>query len=125
MSAYVGKAAIIRAPFGDGTNSTRVRFYTCDSTSKANSLPDAWADQYILITNEGTVTAQFFISKLSTASCDETLAATDAGLASASLGGGITAGQSRHVLLPARDANETLYLVRASTSSCPLRVELT
>jgi hypothetical protein len=125
MSGILNKAANIVAPYGDGTANTNVRYFTCDSTSRCDALPDTWAGKFVMLTNEGSVNVRWFTSRLSTASCDETLTAQDAGRASASLGGVIPAGQSVHRRLPTLSKGEHLYLVRAATASCPLTLELT
>jgi hypothetical protein len=119
----MSKAEDIKAPFGDGTNVTNVRLFTCDSTSRANALPASFSGKYIEITNETTNLAQFFFSKNSGATCDETIAAADAGASSASLGGSLAGSASKHLTLPYWANNETMYFVRASVTSTSLRVE--
>lgn len=113
-----------RAPFGDGTNSTSVRLFTCDSTSRAHAVPSSWAGKMVLIVNETANLAQFFFSKNGSAQCDETIAAADAGAASAQLGGSIPGNSGRKVKIPAIADGETLYFVRASVTSTSLRLEL-
>ncbi len=119
----MSKAEDIKAPFGNGTDVTNVRLFTCDSTSRANALPASFSGKYIEITNETANLAQFFFSKNSGATCDETIAAADAGASSASLGGSIAGSTSKQLLLPYWANNETMYFVRASVTSTSLRVE--
>ena len=119
----MNKSEDIKAPFGDGTNVTNVRLFTCDSTSRANALPASWSGKYIEITNETANLAQFFFSKNASATCDETIAAADAGASSASLGGSIAGSTSKQLLLPSWQPTETMYFVRASVTSTSLRLE--
>jgi hypothetical protein len=118
------QAANLIAPFGDNVAVTNVRYFTCDSTSKTNAIPDAWCGKYVLITNDSANAAQFFFSKASGASCDETIAATAAGASSVSLGGYIAGGGVRHMRVPSKLDGETMYFVRASVSAATLRMEL-
>lgn len=113
----------IKAPFGDGVAVTNVRLFTCDSTSRTNSIPNSWSGKYIEITNETANLAQYFFSKNASASCDETIAATDAGASSASLGGSLLGSMSKQVLLPYWPETETMYFVRASATFTSLRLE--
>jgi hypothetical protein len=119
----MSKSEDIKAPFGDGTNVTNVRLFTCDSTSRANALPASWSGKYIEITNETANLAQYFFSQNASATCDETIAAADAGASSASLGGSIAGSASKQVLLPYWANNATVYFVRASVTSTSLRLE--
>ena len=118
-----GKVDDIKAPYGDGSAVTNVRLFTCDATSRANALPAAWAGKYIELTNETANLAQYFFSKNASATCDETIAAADAGASSASLGGSIAGSSSKQVLLPYWRGDETMYFVRASVTSTSLRLE--
>lgn len=113
----------IKAPFGDGVNATNVLLFNCDSTSRANALPASWSGRYIEITNETANLAQYFFSKNSGATCDETIAAAAAGAANASLGGSILGSTSKQVKLPFWGPDETMYFVRASVTSTSLRIE--
>lgn len=113
----------VKAPFGNGTDVTNVRLFTCDSTSRANAIPSSWSGKFIEITNETANLAQYFFSKNSSASCDETIAAADAGASSASLGGSILGNSSKQILLPYWEATELMYFVRASGTSTSLRLE--
>ncbi len=113
----------IKAPFGDGSAVTNVRLFTCDSTSRANAIPAEWSGKFIEITNETTNMAQYFFSKNASATCDETIAATDAGTSSASLGGSILGSATKQLLLPYWSTTETMYFVRASATSTSLRLE--
>lgn len=119
----MSKAEDIKAPFGDGVAVTNVRLFTCDSTSRANALPASLSGKYIEITNETANLAQYFFSKNSGATCDETIAAADAGASSVSLGGSILGSSSKQLLLPYWQPTETMYFVRASVTSTSLRVE--
>lgn len=124
MPGAVYQSVNVKAPFGDGTNATSVRFFTCDSSSKANAIPADWAGKYVFLTNESANAARFFFSKNASATCDETVAATDAGASSASLGGSLPGSATRHVRVPAITPGETLYFVRASASSTTITMEL-
>ena len=117
---FEAKAANNKAPFGDGVASTSTRLFTCDSTSRANAIPDAWAGTFLRVAN-GANAAQYFFSKNSGASCDETIAAADAGAASPSLGELIPANTVVKVRVPGPlQPGETMYLVRASVSTTTL-----
>jgi hypothetical protein len=124
MSVYDNKAAQVVAPYGDGSANTNVRLFTCDSTSRPNAIPGDWAGKIVRISNETANLAQFFFSKSSVASCDETLAATDAGQASPSLGDSIAGNSEIHVLIPNKESHETIYFVRASVTPTSLRMRL-
>lgn len=123
---YQNKAAVVLAPFGDGTTNTSVRFYDCTSTSQAHAVPSAWAGRIVRITNETANLAQFFFSFTSTASCDETIAAAANGGGSASLGDSIAGNTELHVQLPSlpNPSADTLYFVRASVTNTSLRMRL-
>lgn len=125
MGVFDTKAAIVKAPYGDGTNNTSVRFYDCTSTSQAHAVPAAWAGKIVRISNETANLAQFFFSFNSAATCDETIAAAANGGGSASLGGSIAGNTERHVQLPELpESYSTLYFVRASVTNTSLRLEL-
>ncbi len=124
MSVYDNKAAQIVAPFGDGSANTSVRLFTCDSTSRAHAIPADWCGKIVRISNETANLAQFFFSKNSTATCDETLVASDAGQPSPSLGEALPGNTEIHVLVPNKEQYETMYFVRASATSTSLRMRL-
>lgn len=126
MGVYDTKAAIIKAPFGDGTANTSVRFYDCTSTSQAHAVPASWAGKIIRIANETANLAQFFFSFNSAATCDETIVASANGGGSVSLGGSIDGNSERHVQLPIlpNENFDTLFFVRASAMNTSLRLEL-
>lgn len=126
MGVFDTKAAIIKAPFGDGTNNTEVRFYDCTPTSQAHIVPRSWAGKIIRIANETANLANFFFSFNSAATCDETIAATANGGGSVSLGGSIAGNTERHVQLPIlpNENQDNLYFVRASVTNTSLRLEL-
>lgn len=124
MGVYDTKAAIIRAPYGDGST-TNVLFFDCTSTSQASALPASWAGKIVRIANESANLAQFMVSFNSAATVDETISATASGAANAALGGSIFGNTERHVQLPELPQNyNTLYFVRASASPTSLRLEL-
>lgn len=126
MSGFQNKAAVVLAPFGDGSANTSVRFYDCTSTSQAHEVPSAWFGRIVRISNETANLAQFFFSFNSAATCDETISATAAGAASASLGGSIAGNTERHVTVPSppNPAQDKVYFVRASVTNTSLRLEL-
>lgn len=135
------KAANIKAPVSDGTNagSNNQRFYTCDNTTNANALPDAWAGKYIEIINTGSVGVWYYISTSSGANISNSPTAAASGTLAANperLGSYIGAGLSAHIYLPSlvpapsgaaagpAGATTINYLVRGSASSSPLLVRL-
>jgi hypothetical protein len=126
MGVYDTKAAILKAPFGDGSANTSVLFFDCTSTSQAHIVPRSWAGKIIRISNETANLAQFFFSFNSAATCDETIAATANGGGSPSLGGSIFGNTERHVYLPVlpNENQDNLYFVRASVTNTSLRLEL-
>lgn len=125
MGVYDTKAAVLKAPHGDGVANTDVFFFDCNSTSQATALPAAWAGKIVRIANESSNLAQFFFSFNSAATCDETIAAAAAGAPSPSLGGSIFGNTERHVQLrELPQGYNTLYFVRASASAATLRLEL-
>jgi hypothetical protein len=126
MGVYDTKAAIIKAPFGDGVANTSPRFFDCTPTSQAHAVPASWAGKIVRIANETANMAQFFFSFNSAATCDETIAATAAGTASPSLGGSIFGNTERHVQLPhlPNENQDFIFFVRASAVNTSLRLEL-
>lgn len=124
MSGATYQSVNVKAPFGDGTNPTSCRRFTCDSTSRANAIPVDWAGKYVFLTNETANEARFFFSKNASATCDETVAATDAGASSASLGGPLLGSSTRHVRVPSVAPGESLYFVRASVTTTTITIEL-
>jgi hypothetical protein len=116
------KAADVKAPFGDGTNPTNVLFFTCDGTSRANALPFSLQGKFVRVINTSANGAFWFISSDPAATCDATLAATDAGTTSAALGEYLGPGATSHVRLPYWGQDQTRYFVRASVSSAPLMI---
>lgn len=124
MGVYDTKAAIVRAPYGDGSTTT-VLFFDCTSSSQAHAVPNSWAGKIVRISNETANLAQFFFSFNPAATCDETIVAAAAGAANASLGGSIAGNTERHVQLPELPQGyNTLYFVRASVTNTSLRLEL-
>ena len=126
MGVYDTKAAIIKAPFGDGSANTSVLFFDCTASSQTHALPRSWAGKIIRIANETANLAQFFFSLNSAATCDETIAAAANGGGSASLGGSIFGNTERHVQLPhlPNENQDFIYFVRASAVNTSLRLEL-
>lgn len=118
----MSRAEDLKAPFGDGSTVTNVRYYSCSSASQATAVPSSWAGKYIKIKNDSANLACFFFSKNASASCDETIGAAADGGASASLGDSIAGGAVETVLLPYINSDETLYFVRASVSAATLRL---
>lgn len=117
------KAADVKAPFGDGTAATTVLFFTCDSTSRCNALPGSLAGKFVRVVNTSSSNGAFFyFSSSASASCDETVAATDAGATSASLGEYLPPGATAHLRLPYWNPDQNRYFVRASVSSAPLMI---
>lgn len=118
----MSKVDDIKAPFGDGSAVTSVRYFDCNSTSQAHALPADWSGCYIRIKNDSANLAQYFFSKNASATCDETIAAAAAGASSASLGDSIAGGAVDQVLLPYWGPTESMYLVRASVAAATLRL---
>lgn len=118
----MSKVDYIKAPFGDGTNNTNVRNFTCTSTSRADALPADWSGKIVRIANETANLAQYFFSKNSGASCDETIAAANDGAPGVSLGDSIFGNTEVQVQLPYWQSTETMYLVRASATTTNLRI---
>lgn len=126
MGVFDTKAAIIKAPFGDGSANTSVLFFDCTNASQAHPLPRSWAGKIVRIANETANLAQFFFSHNSAATCDETIAAAANGGGAANLGGSIFGNTERHVQLPhlPNESQDFIYFVRASVTNTSLRLEL-
>ena len=126
MGVYDTKAAIIKAPFGDGATNTNVLLFDCTASSQAHPLPRSWAGKIVRIANETANLANFFFSFNSAATCDEAIAATANGGGSVSLGDSIFGNTERHVQLPhlPNENQDFIYFVRASVTNTSLRLEL-
>jgi hypothetical protein len=119
------QAANIRAPFGDGVNSTNVRRFTVDNASKSNALPAGWAGKYIYIHNEtADVAVDFFFSTSASATIAAAPAATDAGAGSATQGGTVRGGAERHVRVPSCPDGVPMYFLRICGSTAVVKLEL-
>jgi hypothetical protein len=119
---FPAKASDVKAPFGDGVAATNVLFFTCDSTSRCNALPNSLQGKFVRVVNTAANGAFYFFSNNASASCDETLAASDAGTANASLGEYLPPGATAHLRLPYWNPDQVRYFVRASVSSAPLMI---
>lgn len=118
---FEAKSANNKAPFGDGVAATNVRYFTCDSTSRANALPESFRNKFVRISN-GANPAFYFFSKNASATCDETISATDAGAANAALGEPLPASTVVRIKIPDWQPGEVLYFVRASASATTIGI---
>lgn len=118
------QAANIKAPQGDGTTNTTVRRFTVTTGSQVNAIPGDWAGKYVFIYNEDAADVDFFFTKNAAAAISTATAASAAGAGAATLGGRLRAGAERHVRLPFKQPEETLYFARIGSATSALRMEL-
>jgi hypothetical protein len=118
----MSRAEDLKAPFGDGATVTNGRYFTCDSTSRVNALPAEWSGKWIRIRNLTANNADWFLSTSGSATCDETVAATDAGASSVSMGDTIFGNTTEQVQLPYWRPEQTMYFVRASVTTTTLKL---
>lgn len=112
----------------NGTSNTPVLYIACTTTHAGISIPSAFFGKFVKLINESTTTTDFvdfFLSSLSTAEVDRTVASTAAGAQSPKLGDrlyGTQVAQGRFPYQPG--GTEKLYLIVESSANLNLRVVL-
>lgn len=140
------KAANLTFPYRVGGTglATKVRMYTAvASPGRADALPADWQGKFVIITNVGANSGDFYLADNSGSTCDPTITATNDGTSSdnTKLGGPLASGLSRQGRLPyvsrtiavssgggnapgGEGPPGVLYFVRASTAGTSFKVEL-
>jgi hypothetical protein len=119
----IQRAARAVAPRVGADGNTTVRYYTADTSSKANAVPDSWCGRYVSIYASGDPVYYYF-STDSTDTCDEAAAPADGGAGQDDLGGVAPEGAFVQVQIPPKKPAETMYFVRAAADTAAVRMEL-
>jgi hypothetical protein len=118
------QAVNIKAPQGDGVANTNVRRFTVTAASLVNALPDDWAGKYIYLHNESAVDVDFFFTTNAAAAISAATAASNAGAGAATQGGRLRSLGERHVRVPSKAPEQTLYFARICGTTATVRAEL-
>lgn len=117
------QAVNIKAPQGDGTTNTTVRYFNVTNASQSNPVPGDWAGKYVYLYNEDAVEVEFYFTKNAAATIVAG-ASSAAGTGAATLGGRLRASGERHIRIPSKQPEETLYFVRLCGTTANVRMEL-
>lgn len=114
MNRHSEQSLDVTAPKGDGTNNTNMRLLSSGTTHAAYTIPSSWEDKVITFQAYGTAAKSiwFYVSELSTAEVDRSIAASSTGAASPKLGKRIAVGESFSFRIPRKSATSaTQYLI--------------
>lgn len=109
----------------DGTSNTPVLYIECTTTHAAITIPSAFYGKFVKLINESTTTTDyvdFFLSNLSTAEVDRTIASSASGAQSPKLGDRLYGTQTAQGRLPYSPHSIPLYLIVESSASLNLRM---
>lgn len=118
------QAVNIKAPQGDGVANTTPRRFTVTAASQSNAVPDDWAGKYVYLHNESAVDVDFYFSTNAAATIATAPAASAAGAGAVSQGGVLRASAERHIRLPSKQPEQTLYFLRIAGGAATVRIEL-
>ena len=116
-SPILNKAAVISAPFTDGTANSNLLLLSMGTTHAAMTIPAGWEGRIVNTQCYGTTgkSGWFLVSELSTAEVDRTIAAAADGAGSPKLGKRILVGESIPMQIPFKTKpGATLYLINES-----------
>lgn len=114
MNRHSEQSLDVTAPKGDGTNNTNMRLLSSGTTHAAYTIPSTWEDKVITFEALGTAGKSIwvYVSELSTAEVDRTIAASGTGGASPKLGKRIKVGDLINFRIPRKSVSSaTQYLI--------------